>query len=218
LRRGEVVTASPTTVLVAGAAGQGAEEGGALLAAAAAAAGHQVRLATERPPSPAAGSVLCRVRFGPGAVPTPFGPPGEADGLLALDRLEALRWIHEVRAGGFALVAAATLPTPAMRLGIAAAPPPADVLARLRARVPRTAEVDALGLAREIGCPLYGGSVLLGLAGPLLGIPEPALDAAAAAVEPAEAAPARRLALALGQSLLAGLPEALRRVPGPRAA
>ncbi len=212
------MTAPPTTVLVAGAAGQGTEEGGALLAGAAAAAGLEVRLATERPPSPAAGSVLCRVRFGPRPVPSPFGPPGEADALLALDRLEALRWIHEVRGHGFALVVPATVPTRAMRLGIEAPPRPADVLARLRARVARTAEVDALAVAREIGWPLFAGAVLLGLAVPLLGIPGPALDAAAAALEPVGAAPARRLALELGRSLLARLPATMQALPGPRAA
>jgi indolepyruvate ferredoxin oxidoreductase, beta subunit len=190
---------TPVAVLMAGLPRQGLEEAALLLARAALAAGLEAALSRERPVSRHAGSVLCRVRFAPGEVRTPFLPAGEADMLLALDGLEALRWIHEVRSEGFAALDDRVCPTPRMRMGLEQPPP--DVLSRVRARVPRAVRVGALDLARELGPPECAGGVILGFGAPFLPIPEEAWEAALGEAGAPEVRDSFRLALAQGRAL-----------------
>ncbi len=207
---------TPLGVLVVGVSGQGVERAASILAEAALAAGQEVRLAGERPAARLGASVRCQVRFGPGEVRSPFVPEGDADLLLALERLEALRWVHGVRATGLVAMADRTVATPRMRLGLEE--PPADLLARLRSHVPRSVEIPAEAVAGTLGVPGCAGAVLLGVAAPLLPIPEEAWELALrAALEGGELA-AWRLAMERGRQLFARLPREIREAPEPRAA
>jgi indolepyruvate ferredoxin oxidoreductase beta subunit len=206
----------PLGVILAGVADQGVEEAADLLARAALADGLEARRALSRAVSRTAGSVLCQVRFGRGEVASPLIPDGAADLLLALDRLEALRRVHEVRREGFVAVADHTAATPAIRAGLEE--PPTGVLERLRAHVPRSVEVAAADLVHQLGMPHLVGVVLLGLAGPLLGIGDEAWEQALREQCTPDQLPAWRLALATGRSLHDGLPDHLRRPPEPQAA
>jgi len=206
---------SAVGVLVAGAAGQGAEGTADLLCRAALAAGLDARRAVTRALSYSAGSVLCQVRLGPGQLASPFVGEGEADLLLALDRLEALRRIHEVRREGFAAVADGTVPTPRMRAGLE--PAPEAVLERLRAHVPRSVEVRAEAFCRQAGRADHLGGLLLGVVAPLLPVPAAAWEEALREQFDAGDAAAWRQALAAGRALFEGLPESLR-APAPQAA
>jgi indolepyruvate ferredoxin oxidoreductase beta subunit len=202
----------PLGVLLAGVPGQGLEEAAALLARAALAAGLGAAFSRDRSPSRYAGSVLCRVRLARGEVRSPFIPAGEADVLLALDALEALRQVHQVGPDGFAAFDPRIRPTPRMRMGLE--PPPEDALARIRARVPRAAQVGALDLARELGHPECAGGVLLGLASPLLPLSAETWEAALGELGAPASRAAWRLALAQGRALFRRLPAEVRR---PRA-
>jgi indolepyruvate ferredoxin oxidoreductase beta subunit len=207
---------TPLGVLVAGAAGQGAEATADLLCRAALAAGLDARRAVTRAPSRSAGSVLCQVRIGSSPLPSPFVAEGEADLLLALDRLEALRRVHEVRRGGFVAVADVLVPTPPMRAGTE--PAPEAVLPRLRAHVPRSVEAGAAEFCRRAGRADCGGALLLGLVAPLLPIPAESWERALAEQADAAAAAEWRRGLAEGRELFGRLPEELRRTPEPQAA
>jgi len=203
---------SAIAVLVAGAARQGVEETADLLARAALAQGLEARRASTRALSRSAGSALCQVRLARGPVHSPFIAAGEADLLLAVERLEALRQIHQVRRSGFVAVADALVPTPRMREGLEA--PPADLIARLRAHVPRTAEVGTSAIARQVGGPVSAGVILLGLAAPLLPIGDDAWNAAFDEQCTPDERPAWRLAFATGRSLFEGLPPETRVAQG----
>jgi len=202
---------SALSVLVAGAARQGVEETADLLARAALLQGLEARRASTRALSRTAGSTLCQVRIARGPVHSPFVAAGEADLLLAVERIEALRQIHQVRRTGFVAVADALVPTPRMREGLEGAP--ADLIARLRAHVPRTAEVGTSAIARQVGGPVGAGVVLLGLAAPLLPIGDDAWNAAIDEQCAPDDRPAWRLAFATGRSLFEGLPPELRLAP-----
>lgn len=206
----------PLGLLVVGLSGQEVERVAALLGEAALHAGQEVRVAADRPVAHRGASVRCQVRIASGELASPFVPEGEVDLLLGLERLEALRWVHEVDPGGLVAVSDHLVPTPRMRLGLEE--PPAGLLDRLRARVARTVEVAAEAEARALGWPGCAAGVLLGLVAPLLPIAEVAWDEALQGAFSGEELAAWRQTLARGRAQFGRLPDALRRPPEPRAA
>ena len=92
-----------TNVLIAGVGGQGAVLASEILAMAAAAAGKDVKQGEFHGVAQRGGAVFSHVRFGD-HVYSPMARQGEVDFLLALEKLEALRYAHYVRPGGTIIV------------------------------------------------------------------------------------------------------------------
>jgi indolepyruvate ferredoxin oxidoreductase beta subunit len=92
-----------TNVLIAGVGGQGAVLASELLALAAVAAGHDVKQGEFHGVAQRGGAVFSHVRFGD-RVYSPMAPRGAVDYLLALEKLEALRYAHFVKPGGTIIV------------------------------------------------------------------------------------------------------------------
>jgi indolepyruvate ferredoxin oxidoreductase beta subunit len=92
-----------TSVLVAGVGGQGVILSSELLALAAMADGRDVKQGEFHGVAQRGGAVFSHVRFGD-RVHSPMTPRGQVDFLLALERLEALRYAHFVKGGGTILV------------------------------------------------------------------------------------------------------------------
>jgi indolepyruvate ferredoxin oxidoreductase beta subunit len=92
-----------TSVVIAGVGGQGAILASELLALTAMAAGRDVKQGEFHGVAQRGGAVFSHVRFG-GRVRSPIARRGEVDFLLALEKLEALRYAHFVRPGGTILV------------------------------------------------------------------------------------------------------------------
>ncbi|MCG6988428.1 MAG: indolepyruvate oxidoreductase subunit beta [Gemmatimonadetes bacterium] len=92
-----------TNVLVAGVGGQGVILSSELLALAALAAGYDVKQGEFHGVAQRGGAVFSHVRFGE-KVRSPMSPRGRVDHLLALEKLEALRYAHFVKPGGTILV------------------------------------------------------------------------------------------------------------------
>jgi indolepyruvate ferredoxin oxidoreductase beta subunit len=88
-----------TNVLIAGVGGQGVVLASELLALAAMAAGHDVKQGEFHGVAQRGGAVFSHVRFGD-RVYSPAAPRGALDYLLALEKLEALRYAHFVAPGG----------------------------------------------------------------------------------------------------------------------
>jgi indolepyruvate ferredoxin oxidoreductase beta subunit len=88
-----------TNVLIAGVGGQGAVLVSELLAQAALAAGHDVKQGEFHGVAQRGGAVFSHVRFGE-RVYSPVTPLGEVDYLLALEKLEALRYAHFLKPEG----------------------------------------------------------------------------------------------------------------------
>jgi len=94
---------SVTNVLIAGVGGQGVILSSELLALAAMADGRDVKQGEFHGVAQRGGAVFSHVRFGD-RVHSPLAPRGQVDFLLALERLEGLRYAHFVKPGGTILV------------------------------------------------------------------------------------------------------------------
>lgn len=92
-----------TNVLIAGVGGQGVILSSELLALAALAHGLDVKQGEFHGVAQRGGAVFSHVRFGD-RVHSPMTPRGQVDFLLALERLEALRYAHFVKPGGIIIV------------------------------------------------------------------------------------------------------------------
>ena len=88
-----------TNILISGVGGQGAVLVSELLAQAALAAGHDVKQGEFHGVAQRGGAVFSHVRFGE-RVYSPVTRLGEVDYLLALEKLEALRYAHFLKPGG----------------------------------------------------------------------------------------------------------------------
>lgn len=94
---------SVTNVLISGVGGQGVILSSEILALAAMAAGRDVKQGEFHGVAQRGGAVFSHVRFGE-KVHSPLAPRGQVDFLLALERLEALRYAHFVKPGGTVIV------------------------------------------------------------------------------------------------------------------
>ena len=95
---GDRVAMSVTNVLIAGVGGQGAILASELLALAAIAAGRDAKQGEFHGVAQRGGSVFSHVRFGD-RVYSPMARRGDVDYLVALEKLEALRYAHFVKPG-----------------------------------------------------------------------------------------------------------------------
>jgi indolepyruvate ferredoxin oxidoreductase beta subunit len=94
---------SVTSVLISGVGGQGAVLASELLALAAMTNGQDVKQGEFHGVAQRGGSVFSHVRFGD-RVHSPAARRGAVDYLLALEKLEALRYAHFVKPGGTIIV------------------------------------------------------------------------------------------------------------------
>jgi indolepyruvate ferredoxin oxidoreductase beta subunit len=92
-----------TNVLIAGVGGQGVILSSEILALAALADGRDVKQGEFHGVAQRGGAGFSHVRFGD-KVHSPMAPRGQLDFLLALERLEALRYAHFVKPGGTIVV------------------------------------------------------------------------------------------------------------------
>jgi indolepyruvate ferredoxin oxidoreductase beta subunit len=88
-----------TNVVIAGVGGQGVILSSELLALAALADGRDVKQGEFHGVAQRGGAVFSHIRFGD-RVHSPMTPRGKVDYLLALEKLEALRYAHFVKPGG----------------------------------------------------------------------------------------------------------------------
>lgn len=150
---------SVTNVLMAGVGGQGVLVASQALAFVAVAKGFDVKKSDVHGMAQRGGSVISHVRFGE-KVYSPLIPDGEADILLATERLEALRYLPFVKKGGRLVVNIQKIPPPTVTSGVELYPE--DILERLKEFDPKMIGLDCLQIAKEIGEPRTSTVVLLG--------------------------------------------------------
>lgn len=107
------------------------------------------------------GSVVTYVKFGK-KVYSPLIEKGEADLILAFERLEALRWVDYLKTGGRLIVNDQRIDPMPVITGKAKYPD--SIIQRLKERAPQTIAIDAMKLAKECGNIKATNVVLLGLA------------------------------------------------------
>ncbi len=148
-----------TNVFMAGVGGQGIILAGDVVAEAAMLMGHSVRKSEVHGMAQRGGSVTCQVRFGE-EVYSPLIRRGEADLLLSMERLEALRYRDYLRPGGTALVNDQRI-DPSM-LVWSKSPYPEDVEEMLRQRAGRVVMVPAHRIAEDLGNLKVVNAIMLG--------------------------------------------------------
>ena len=146
-------------VVLAGVGGQGSVLATRILARAAALAGHEVVTSEVHGMSQRGGTVVTTVRYGD-EVLAPAIPEGQADFLVAFERLEAARHLALVRPGGAALVNDQRIAPSIEALKHAAYPD--DLQARADTAAVVIHLCPALRMARELGNDKLSSTVLLG--------------------------------------------------------
>ncbi len=154
-------------IVITGVGGQGVITASNLLAKAAIASGLDVRTYGSYGMSQRGGSVSAQVRIGERVLNARI-EKGEADLVLALDLIEAVRWAPHLTAGG-RLVSSGSLVPPAGKLVRDGGARQIEFLKR----VPGAVVLDSVELAGEAGAR-GENAVLLGAASALGGFPVPA--------------------------------------------
>lgn len=173
-----------TSILMGGVGGQGI-----ILASKIQAHGNDLKISEIHGMAQRGGSVLTHVRYGP-EVHSPLMEAGQADYIIASEKLEAWRWLPFLRRGGTMVVSTQEIKPVPVILGVQKYPE--GIMERLEALVGSDVgalyALDALAEARACGQPKAANVVLTGVLGRQLGFP---LDSYLAALE--EYVPARFL-------------------------
>lgn len=121
--------------------------------------GYDVKKTEQHGLSQRGGSVNCMIRYG-SAVYAPLIAEGEADVVVAFEKIEALRWLKLLRKNGTLIINNhEILPIP-VKMGKAAYPH--DVIEQLAAAVERVYAIDATAEAEKLGTARVASIILLG--------------------------------------------------------
>jgi len=121
------------------------------------------------------GTVFVHMRIGEDAF-SPLIPYGEADIIVALEAIEALRYVEYLKKGGIVLMNSRIMhpPTEASKIILEKGSKYItleEIVSKLREWTPNIAVVDALGLAREAGNVNTENTVFLGCLSALVAFP-----------------------------------------------
>ncbi|HHY60622.1 MAG TPA: indolepyruvate oxidoreductase subunit beta [Clostridia bacterium] len=158
--------AKVTNILLVGVGGQGTVLASKILGQVAVSLGQEVKVAEIHGMSQRGGSVVTQVRFGE-KVYAPTIPKGQADVILAFEKMEALRWLPYLRKGGHIIVNDQEIDPMPVIVGSVAYPE--KIIEQLEAAAQVTV-VPALRLAEEAGNGKAVNVVLLGVLAQRLGI------------------------------------------------
>lgn len=158
--------AKVTNILLVGVGGQGTILASKILGQVALSLGQDVKVAEIHGMSQRGGSVVTQVRYGE-KVYAPTISPGQADVILAFEKMEALRWLPYLKKGGRVIVNHQEIdPMPVIVGGVSY---PENIPQQLSARGEVTM-VPALELAEKAGNTKATNVVLLGVLAQGLGI------------------------------------------------
>lgn len=147
------------SVLLVGVGGQGTILASKILSEGLARKGYDVKMSEIHGMSQRGGSVTTHVRFG-AKVASPVVPEGEADVLVAFEKVEAVRWLHYLRKGGTLVVNNFEIYSLPVLTG--AAKYPDGVIEKLKAEVPSLKVFNAGEIAESLGNIKAQNVVLLG--------------------------------------------------------
>ena len=159
-------------IKLSGVGGQGILTIATVIGEAATAAGLYLKQAEVHGMSQRGGDVQSDLRLGTDPVSSDLIPLGQADLIISMEPMEALRYLPYLAPEGTVVTASRPL------VNISDYPEEAALLAELDA-LPHVVRLDIEGLAREQGLPKSANMILLGMAAPFLGLlsPEQLLDA-----------------------------------------
>ncbi len=159
------------SIALVGVGGQGILLASEICAQAAMACGFDVKTNEVHGMAQRGGSVVAQIRYGK-QVYSPLIAPGTASVLVALERIEALRYYQYLSENGLAVVNAQRIVPVTVSMGAAAYPE--DAQARLEKAFSRLIYLEAEEIAEKLGNAKAANTVLLGAMATELDIPEDA--------------------------------------------
>ena len=148
-----------TSLMIVGVGGQGALLASKLLGRLLLGEGYDVKVSEVHGMSQRGGSVVTYVRFGD-KVYSPIVDKGEADYIVSFEKIEAARYLSNLKTGGCIVVNTQEIdPMPVI---IGAAEYPTDILDEVKAKGAEVDAIDALSLATEAGSVKAVNIVLMG--------------------------------------------------------
>lgn len=157
------------SILLVGVGGQGTILASKILSEGLARKGYDVKMSEIHGMSQRGGSVTTHVRYGT-HVASPIVPEGEADVLVAFEKVEAARWIQYLKKGGTLVVNNFEIYSLPVLTGTALYPD--GVIEKLKAEVPNTKAFNAAAIAGELGNIKAQNVVLLGALVKAMGLEE----------------------------------------------
>ena len=154
-------------VLIVGVGGQGTLLASRVLGAAASILGKDCKLSEVHGMSQRGGSVVTHVRIG-SDIAAPVVTPGEADYVLAFEKLEALRFAYYLKPEGTLLINDQEIMPMPVITGVKEYP--ADIYGQLTAAKHKLVSVPALELAEKAGTAKAVNTVLIGVLAKLTGM------------------------------------------------
>ena len=154
-----------TNIMIVGVGGQGTLLTSRIIGKAAMAEGCEVKISEVHGMAQRGGSVVTFVRFGD-EVYEPVVEEGQADVIIAFERLEALRYSHYLKKGGILVVNDCRIDP--MTVVIGAKQYPEGILEELK-REHAVYVIDGQGIALELGNSKVLNSVVLGYAAGFIG-------------------------------------------------
>lgn len=164
--------------------------------------GYDVKKAEVHGMSQRGGSVTSHLRWGP-RVFSPIIPRGEADILLAFEKLEAARFIGQLKPGGLALVNEYAIEPLSVQTSGVPYPADDDLRERLARTTSRVYWVKGIEIAEGLGNPRTANVVLLGALSALLDIELDQWDAVLEMRIPAKHLELNRQAFRAGREAIA---------------
>ncbi len=147
-------------IMIVGVGGQGTLLTSRILGGITKAAGYDVKISEVHGMAQRGGSVVTYVRYGD-KVAEPIVEEGQADILIAFERLEALRYVHFLKKDGVLIVNDQRMDP--MTVVTGAAEYPEDIIDRLKAKRD-VVVVDAMAEAKKLGNSRVFNTIVIGLA------------------------------------------------------
>lgn len=158
-----------TNILIVGVGGQGTILSSRILAYLAKEAGFDVKVSEIHGMAQRGGSVVTQVRMGK-KVYSPLIGEGQADIILAFERLEGLRWMHYLKKDGVMIINDQAIAPAPVLMGLQEYPD--AIIERLKNKIPNVIAVDALSLAGKCGNDKALNVVLMGVLARKMGFPK----------------------------------------------
>lgn len=157
------------SIMIVGVGGQGTLLASRILGSVLLGQGYDVKMSEVHGMSQRGGSVVTYVKYGE-RVYSPIVDTGEADFILAFERLEAARWVSYLKSGGTLILN--DRPISPMPVITGAMDYPADIVEKINSKGLKHIACDALSMALEAGNPKSVNVVLIGVLSSIMGFDE----------------------------------------------
>ncbi len=185
-------------ILIVGVGGQGTLLTSRIIARVAVQLGYDVKVSEIHGMAQRGGSVVSQVRYGE-KIYSPIIKKGDADIILAFEKLEAARWLDYLKPGGMVIINNDRVdPLPVMTGKVKY---PEDITDKIKGLIEKTFVVDATNLAVACGNVRAANVVLLGLLSTAVDLPGNEVEKAIKQLVPEKAIDVNIAAFREGQKM-----------------